>query len=91
MKLWHVSRPGGCGYDEYDSFVCAAETAAAARLIHPIGVPSYSWNGVDWIKTESWSKSADNAWDAPDSLEVKELGTAADGIEGVVCASFHAG
>lgn len=89
MKLWRVSRQDH-GDDEYDEFICAAETADAARLIHPSGIAKRIWNGAAWLREETWSKCADDTWAAPDSLEVKEIGVAADGIEGVVCASFNA-
>lgn len=86
-KIWRVSRPDEHGYDEYDSFVCAAKTEKKAREMHPWW-PLYKWNGTTWKSTAR----EDRGWPHPDSLIILELGIANKGIEeGVLCASFNAG
>ena len=42
------------------------------------------------ILPEAWA-TPQNAWAAPKYVAVKYLGEAAEGISGVVCASFNAG
>lgn len=42
MNLYKVSRKDGASYDEYDSFVCVAETEKQARLMFP-DPDSLSW------------------------------------------------
>lgn len=87
MRIWHVRRHDECGYDEYDSFICAAENEEAARLTHPSG-SGHNWINSKWSRNGGWS---DDGWPAPGKLIVKELGTANVGVTGVLCASFNAG
>lgn len=87
MKLWLVTRNGSGGYDTYSDFIVAAETEDEARLTHPDGF--HTWNGRKWRQPDhDWN---DGSWTAPSNVTVKEIGTAADGVTGVQCASFHAG
>ena len=87
MKLWQVTRNNQGGYDTYSDFIVAAETEDDARKTHPDGD---RWNGKKWISAagHEWN---DSSWTEPDNVTVKEIGTAAEGIEGVQCASFHTG
>ena len=85
MNLYLVYRQDDCGYDEYDSFVCTAEDESVARLTHPSG-DAYVWDR-NWL----FGHCSDNTWPAPGKLKVTELGTAAEGVSGVLCASFNAG
>lgn len=87
MKIWHVHRTDQCSYDEYDSFVVAAETEQQARLAHPSGGGDV-WTGREW-RNGNWK---DTSWPAPGKLKVREIGTAAPTEKaGVICASFNAG
>lgn len=86
MKLFHVARQDECGYDEYDSFVCAAEDEEAARLTHPSGGRHIWIDGV-W-RDGHWT---DGDWPAPGTLKVSEIGIAHKDERGVYCASFNAG
>lgn len=88
MRLWllHRADNDSGGYDTYDSMVVAAETEEEARLIHPSGTP-HIWTGQSW-RVKDWS---DDSWTAPGKLMVREVGTANDGVTGVICASFNAG
>lgn len=94
MKLWLLSQDVNRDYDTYDSCVVAAETEADARLIHPAtrlihpANPPYKWDGETWRSSPDWTN---NEWAPPPDIQVKEIGVAADGIIGVVCASYNAG
>lgn len=37
MKIWRVNRNDDIGYDEYDCYVCAAETESDALAMHEMG------------------------------------------------------
>ena len=87
MKLFLCSRQDDSDYNTYSDFVVAAETEEDAKDTHPDG--DCKWNGKSWrYRDRDWS---DSTWTTPDKVTVKEIGTAADGIVGVQCASFHAG
>ena len=79
MKLYLISQDKNNEYDTYDSAVVVAESEEAAKLIHPRG------DGRDVVKEEY------GVWAAPEDITVKYIGEAAEGIHGVVCASFNAG
>lgn len=87
MKLWLLSQEVNSRWDTFDSCVVAADTEAAARLIHPYGEKE-QWDGKVWRSSPHWT---DDTWATPDVVKVTEIGIAADGITGVVCASFNAG
>lgn len=81
LKLYLVSRTDKIGYDEYDSFIIAAESRIEARAVHPDG--RNGWNDA----YGTWIPITDIL-----SLEVRYLGTAGAKIEwGVVMSSFNAG
>jgi hypothetical protein len=90
MKLWLLVRQDQGGYDTYDSCVVAAETADAAKLIHPSS-RDYVWDSQkeDWFSQKGeWR---DDTWAAPSLIVATAIGTASEGISGVQCASFNAG
>lgn len=92
MKLWLVERNGRCGHDEYDSFVAAAQTAQDAANIHPSGCP-FKWNGRRWEDSETINRyvSTCEDWPDPETLVVREIGTAAETCRhGVILGSFNA-
>jgi len=88
MKLWLISQdPKNVDYDTYDSAVVAAETEELARMTHPNGWDSESydgpWSGVDEGFT-SWCDAV--------KVVVEYIGEAKEGTKaGVICASFNAG
>jgi hypothetical protein len=88
MKLWLLSQEINGGYDKYDSCIVVAETADDARLIHPDG--TCVWNGRHWRANpdRDWN---DNSWAPPECVSAQEVGTADQGVSGVLCASFNAG
>jgi hypothetical protein len=90
MNIYLVIRTDDWSYDEYDSFICAAETEQAARETWPSTAYPRTWNGTDWV----WLKHdvVDRSWQNPQGLEVRLLGQAVyDQPAGVICASFNAG
>jgi hypothetical protein len=85
LKLFYVEGTK-TGYDTYSDFVCAAESASAAKRLHPNGRDKLKRNQRAWeITYDTWDETID-------TLTVVEIGTARPEIEpGVICASFHAG
>ena len=78
MKLYLLSQEENNDWDTYDSFVVACEDIETAR--HTLPSTQLTW-GQEY---SSWCKT-------PDAVTVKYLGEAADGIQGIICASFNAG
>lgn len=84
MNLYLVSRTDSVGYDEYDAFVVASESAEQAKLYSPEG-GLYTTGHYD-----SWSIRVYNYWSV--LVEVTLVATATDLPEGhIVLASFNAG
>lgn len=83
LNLYHVVCHTDLGWDSYSSFVCAAQSEAHARDMHPTG-ENGMWEEYDqggWIKRDEVGK-----------LYVFLIGTAAPHMTGgVIVASFHAG
>jgi len=81
MKLFLISQSENNDYDTYDSAVVAADTEEIAKAMDPSsGEPKLFGEG--W---NDWCKSLDG-------VKVQYLGEAVEGtIQGVICASFHAG
>jgi len=85
MKLYLVERTDKIGWDEYDSFVCVADSEESARQINPID--SYSeWTG------ESWDADGFD-WVNPSTLKITEIGLAKEGLANgnIILSSFNAG
>lgn len=85
MNLYQVDRGKGCkkiDYDEYDGFICAADSEDEARNMQPRNV----------IDPEC-GDSPDSAWPDPiEKLTATLIGKAAKTVEkGVLLASFNAG
>ena len=79
MNLYLISQDVISGYNAYDSAVVAAVSEDAARSIHP---GEYAWDGKATMY---------GTWCAKEDVTVRLIGTAADNVSGVVCASFCAG
>lgn len=93
-KLWFVRRTGLVGYDEYDSFVCAADTKEIAICIHPDGSRIYDESRKGWLWKDDLEGRVFNegTWANPERLVVEYLGETDREIAGtVICASFNAG
>lgn len=96
MKIFLVERTDGIDYDEYDSFVCYAETSDQAKNTVPNpeyhmwknGVLCYSYREQEPVTYGfSWTKSLNN-------VIVRELGesTTQEAKAGeVILSSFNAG
>jgi hypothetical protein len=81
MNLYLVARDEGVNYDEYDSFVCAAPSAEAARQMNPGGDTEYSRTWIDLRSEQQRNK-----------LKITLLGEAKDGtVADVILGSFNAG
>jgi hypothetical protein len=79
MNLYLCSQDEKGGYDVYDSFICAANSAEEAQNTMPCS--NWKWGESYGV----WCKS-------PDHVDVKLIGVAADIVKsGVVLASFNAG
>jgi hypothetical protein len=90
MNIYKVSRTDEVGWDEYDSFVCVAETAAAAKKVHPFD----EYNNTEWPpETYSDGYRRNHGWvkrEAIETLQVEYVGTG-DGPARIVLSSFCAG
>jgi hypothetical protein len=84
MNIYLVDRNSSCGYDEWDSFVCVAESEDAARHTHPDSCNrAVAWDGIEF-KYGGWVNAS--------QVKVTLLGQADPTIPaGVVCSSFNAG
>jgi hypothetical protein len=78
MNLYLISQEVNNADDTYDSAVVAAVSEYAARSIHP--------SEKDW-----YGKAEMHSWCAKENVIVRLIGTAADDVSGVICASFQAG
>lgn len=77
MNIYLISQTKNNAYDTYDAAVVCAESEEEARKMRPTNdMPD------DWVKYD---------WAEPEYVQVKLLGTAADGVTGVLLASFIAG
>lgn len=96
LKLYLVWRQDTIGYDEYEGFVCAAQSESDARYMHPGNPDSIKWSGAESRWTNKYGKkvlrSVLDTWVSPDKLLVTEIGTALKGMTpDVIAASFKAG
>jgi hypothetical protein len=91
LNLYLLTQEDNNGYDTYDSCVVAAASPEDAVLIDPGGdvwsAKTSQWKSDLWshgLGSRTWAKS-------PASVKTKLVGVAAEGVTGVVCASFNAG
>jgi hypothetical protein len=93
LWLWLIKQEENGGYDTFDSAVVAAHDAAEARNIHPenghvFGQPNSSkysgWQTKKSYRRGTWASH-------PSKVTATCIGEAADGVKGVVMASFNAG
>lgn len=92
MNLYLLTQDENNGYDTYDSCVVAADSPKDAVLINPNGDLYKSDPGSTY---DGWAKGTHLDYDtwcsSPEQVKVKFVGVAAEGVTGVVCASFNAG
>lgn len=107
MKLFRVSRPErDVGYDEFDSFIVAAEASEQATTFHPRGEHVWRMMTEDeaaqfWSdQVEAWLPmhpngwlTSESSWPNPAATTAEHVGEALPGtIAGtVILASFNAG
>jgi len=76
LNLYLLTRNGGVGWDQFDSFVVAASWSHAARAY--AAERAGEWDGCDWRKASD--------------ATVKYIGKAGQRVKaGVVLGSFNAG
>lgn len=85
MNLYLVSRTDSIGYDEYDSFVCAAESEEQARKM----LPDDEWRMKEYVNGLiicEWTKDLNK-------IKVEYIGKADEKYTEptVILASFNAG
>lgn len=95
MNLYKVSQNVNNNYDTYSDFVVACETEEEARHTNP-DPGYYKWHDNEWYfqysdGTERGEGRKEYSWCDPKEVKIELIGKAAEGVEGVVCASFHAG
>jgi hypothetical protein len=89
MNIYKVSRTDTVGWDQYDAFVCIAETEEAARNMHPDDddiwdIPDTYDDG--YRRNTGWVKRKEI-----NTLKVEYVGLAGVGLAKIVLASFNAG
>lgn len=83
MNIYLVTRTNDHSWDEYDSFICVANTPEEARNLHPDGYSEGDW----------WNDDYNYSWVPPASTEAKLLGKADPEYTKpkVILASYNAG
>ena len=93
MNLYLLTQTERDGYDTYDSCVVAADSWQDAVLIDPRG--QVYGAARDNPRASGWAKGAYESYgswcSSPAAVKAEFIGTAAEGVRGVVCASFNAG
>lgn len=94
MDIYKVERTDKWSYDDYDSFVCFADSEEQARWLAPDpefhmwkdGVYCYSYREQEPVNTKytSWTKD-------PKTLKVYKIGTSEFNSPQIILASFNAG
>jgi len=79
MNLYLISQSVNNNYDTYDSAVVAAKSEDDARSMHPSGCTNLNGKTI-WFDT----------WCSKEDVNVKLIGTAADGVSGIICKSYNA-
>lgn len=83
MKLYLISRTDGCDYDEYDSFVVAAENEESALKWCPEGKKLEEYDNVYRFGWGDWKPNRE-------SLKIECIGEAYSLEEKVIHSSFIA-
>lgn len=102
MNIYKVTQEEKEDYDTYDSFVIACEDEETARRTHPSSNVTHHKDGK-WYGTYSGGPNSgkeyeveidDGSWvegHQLDKVVVEFIGTAKEGIIGIICTSFNAG
>ena len=89
MKLYLVSRTDLCGYDEYDSFVVAAESEINALKWHPNGQKKEDIS--EYMEGDITSPYFYYGWTKNLYVQVEYIGESNSLVEKVIISSFNAG
>lgn len=95
MNLYLISQSVNGGYDTYDSAVVAAPDEKTAARINPSEIYKWDEDQGAWgyyAGDKFYPQGQYGAWAYnPGQVTVQLIGTAVDGFEGIICASFNAG
>lgn len=93
MKIYLVKRTDSWSYDDYDRFVCKAESEDQAETISPSDYYGWKEDGWHFLYSDGSSKKDNHSgWvDDLNNLTVEEIGTSNSNEAGVILASFNAG
>lgn len=86
MKLYLITRTDGVDYEEFDSFVVAAENEESALSYHPNGQKlkdCLSEEDIEWGYYEGWISK--------ENLKIECIGESYSKEEKVIISSFNAG
>jgi hypothetical protein len=94
MRTYLVERTDKWGYDEYDKFVCFANSPEEAKQLHPSDF--YVWKDDCWqmaYSDGSFSKEdmKYSSWVMPDQMKVWEVDHTRAKKPEVILASYNAG
>ena len=89
MKLYLVTRTDNWSYDEYDSFVVAAENEENALLFHPNGKKIERLSEYDDNENSAYHYTY--GWTSKENLKIEYIGESNSSEEKVILASFNAG
>ena len=93
LSLFHVTRIGRTGYDEYSDFICSAPDHQTAQEMHPNG--HCTWEAGKWREGDGEVLCDGHTWVAePSDTNVVEIGLANAFYSEhptMVCHSFNAG
>ena len=86
MYIFLVQRTDKVGYDEYDSFICVANSESQARLMNPNynEIENNLYFNFDYPYISDWVKN-------PNSLVVTKIGKADSNQPRVILSSYNAG
>lgn len=101
LNLYHVRRDERVDYDQYDSFVCVAESEFEARTYHPNGKLQWRRDFNAWVhrfgpkpyEVDTHETNWPSWTNAVEKLDVTCIGTATTDqtLPTIICASFNAG
>lgn len=83
MKLYFVTRTDDWGYDDFDSFVVAAESEENALKFHP--------HGKYFEEDDYFDNGEVYQWTSRENLKIECIGESYSKEEKVIIASFNAG
>lgn len=86
MKLYLVTRTDDWSYDDYDSFLVAAENEASALSYHPNGQKL-----EDYLSKEDIMYGYYGGWTFKENLTIECIGESYSKEEKVIIRSFNAG